>query len=534
MPQPIVAEIKNNIQSQDATKARIVLDHLKHEQPSVRSLVLQAFLQASPEFAVPLLAMFMHEYPDLAAELPCAREILALKILENPQLVAQALDNPQVPYRSIYLLMAGELKLEAIVPELLEAFLAASDVQEIKHYIHVLGEIGDPQATNALSDFLYSGNRTLIIAAIKALGKLSTPTAMMRLAERMGTDNQLDLLILDVFAQVQDTIALAKLNEAMGSHYAHLRTYAKKTLVNIGAKVVPLLTENLRFGDPDLQIHTLNVLGDIGDPAAINPIRKLLHDYPQNANVRFAAYEALGLLPLDKGAYILTQGLSDPIEHVTLAAAQAINGHFTEIMSAGIQNLASDPQDAQRILKIAINAQAEKIFLTLIADEHRQKTAMAYLAQAHRDIREFFYTALKEHGYTQLAATLLDTQSQSKSLKRICAVDDSRMILNIYKATLHELGFEPVLFEFPVSAWEWLQTEQPDLVLTDLNMPEMTGIELSQKIRSKFKQKDLPVVMVTTQNEVQDQRAALEAGVNEVIHKPFTAQSLLQVIQKYI
>jgi len=209
-------------------------------------------------------------------------------------------------------------------------------VDEINQLIEALGEIGDPQATNTISDFLYSGNRTLIISATRALGKLGTPTAMLRLAERMGTDNQLDLLILDIFAKVQDTISLEKLNEAMRSHYAHLRTYAKKTLVGIGPKAVPILTENLLFDDPDLRVHTLNVLGDIGDPAAISPIRKLLHNQPANANVRFAAYEALGLLPLDRGAYVLTQGLNDPVDHVCIAAAKAIDRNFNEIMAAGI------------------------------------------------------------------------------------------------------------------------------------------------------------------------------------------------------
>ena len=534
MAQPILTEIKNNIVQKDSTKARLVLAHLEHEPRDVQIQVLQAFLEAPPDFAVPLLTMFMDEFKDLCATLPWAREVLAVKILAAPHLVGQALRDPQVKHRSIYIAMAGDLKLEAIVPDLIKALLAASDLDEIKQYIDVLGDIGDPLATNTLSDFLYSGNRTLIIAAIKALGKLGTPTAMTRLSERMGTDNQLDLLILDIFAKVQDSIALAKLNEAMGSHYAHLRTYAKKTMVDIGAKIVPLLTENLRFDDPDLQIHTLNVLGEIKDPAAVGPVRKLLHDQPKNANVRFAAYEALGLLPLDKGAYVLTQGLSDPVEHVTIAAAKAIDRNFNEIMAAGIKNLASDPQDAQRILKIVINAQAEKIFLTLMEKEQLQDSALTYLAKAHQDIQDFFCRALKKHGLTELALRLQDPQAKSGPRQRVCAVDDSRMILSIYKSTLHELGFESILFEFPASAWEWLQTDQPDIVLTDLNMPEMTGIELCRQIRSKFAKDQLPVIMITTQNEINDHRAALEAGVNEIMHKPFTASSLAEVLKKYL
>lgn len=531
----LIVEIKDNIAKKDVIKARLVLAYLENVDKITRQQVLAQFRSADPDFAVPILAQYMTEHHDQAMSLPLLRELLAIKILTQPALVAKALRQPETPHRDIYISMAAELRLEAVVEDVIAALLAASDVDEINQLIAVLGEIADPQATNTLSDFLYSGNRTLIIAATKALGKIGTPTAMLRLAERMGTDNQLDLLILDIFAKVQDSISLEKLNEAMRSHYAHLRTYAKKTLVGIGAKTVPILTENLRFDDPDLQIHTLNVLGDIGDPAAIGPIRKLLHNQPKNANVRFAAYEALGLLPLDKGAYILTQGLSDPVEHVCIAAAKAVDRNFNPIMAAGIKNLAGErDEDALRILKIAISAQATQIFLSLISEEQHQEPAISALTKAHQDVRDFFYSVLKDKGYSELALRLLTPESKSVARKRVCAVDDSRMILNIYKGTLHELGYEPVLFEFPASALEWMQTNTPDIVLTDLNMPDINGIDLCLAVRQTFSKAQLPVIMITTQNEATDNKAAFEAGINEILHKPFTAESLKTVLDKYI
>ena len=536
----ILAEIKDNIAKKDAIKARLVLDYLPQASVPARIQAIAAFHAAPADFAVPLLARYMTEHPDCAETLAQAREVLAVKILAMPALVSQALHNANTPFRGIYIAMAGELKLEAIVPDLIEAILATTDVEEIRQLIDVLGEIGDPEATNTLSDFLYSGNRTLTIAAIRALGKMGTPTAMLRLAERMGSDNQLDALILNIFSQVQDAVALDKLNESMRSHYAHLRTHAKKVLVNIGAKAVPVLTQNLLFDDPDLQIHTLNVLGDIGDAAAIGPIRKLLHTQPRNANVRFAAYEALGLLPLEKGAYVLTQGLSDPVEHVCIAAAKAIDANFNEILAGGIKNLAHErDEDAHRIIKTVINAQAKHIFMSLVFDPPYQDIALLYLDKAHQDIRDFFYAALKEKGHTELALRLLAPQekaAQETKLQRrkICAVDDSRMILNIYKSTLHELGYEPVLFEFPASALEWLHTEKPEIVLTDLNMPDITGIELTRGIRKRYSKEQLPVIMITTQNEKNDNQAAFEAGVTDIMHKPFTADTLRVMINKHI
>jgi CheY-like chemotaxis protein len=108
------------------------------------------------------------------------------------------------------------------------------------------------------------------------------------------------------------------------------------------------------------------------------------------------------------------------------------------------------------------------------------------------------------------------------------------MILNIYKATLHELGFDPVLFEFPASAIEWLQNEKPAMVLTDLNMPDITGVQLTEQVRKKYSPGQLPIIMVTTQNEAQDNEAAVRAGINKIINKPFNAKSLKSAMDEFL
>jgi CheY-like chemotaxis protein len=275
-------------------------------------------------------------------------------------------------------------------------------------------------------------------------------------------------------------------------------------LTNIGPKAVPYLIENLQQEDSDFLVHTLNVLGDIGDESAITPIRKLLSNEPKSANVRFAAYEALALLPLKKGAYTLTAGLTDREDHVCVAAARAIDQNYSDILVAGIRNLLRGQEDeARHIAKIIVNAQVDKIFMSLADDEVFQDLALIYLPHAHKDTREHYHKLLLDSGKKDFARKIIGKEDQEVRLK-IVAVDDSRMILNIYKATLYELGYEPVLFEFPASAIEWLQNEKPAMVLTDLNMPDITGIQLAQKIREKYASESLPIIMVTTQNESQD------------------------------
>ena len=72
------------------------------------------------------------------------------------------------------------------------------------------------------------------------------------------------------------------------------------------------------------------------------------------------------------------------------------------------------------------------------------------------------------------------------------------------------------------------------MVLTDLNMPEISGIELTKRIRTIYSGETLPVIMVTTQSDVQDHEAAAAAGVNALLLKPFNAESLRAAMGKFI
>lgn len=531
----MIEEIQANIRTGDMLKARLVLDHLGAIDKKNQNRLLYELSRGDMTFTVPLLNYLMTAHQDLAAGLPIIRETLISHLIAYPEILIRCLTDPSITDKKMMIEIAGELKLEEATPGLIALLAETGDTATIKLIIETLGLIADPESVNTLTDYLYAADRELIMAAIRALGQVGTSTAMHRLAERMGTDNELDLIILGIFAEVQDQISLEKLNDTLRSHYAHMRIYAKDELVRIGVKAVPVLIENLKETDSDLLVHTLNVLGEIGDESAIMPIRTLLNTVPRNPNVRFAAYEALALLPLRKGAYTLAAGLTDSEDHVCTAAARAIDRNFNEILAAGIKNMIRPQSDESRhIVKIIVNAQVDNIFLSLVNEDSFRELALIYLPHAHRDIKNHYIALLRQEGLDDFAGRIVGDEREGGARVKICAVDDSRMILNIYKATLHELGFDPVLFEFPAGALEWLAREKPALVLTDLNMPEMSGIDLTKKIRALYPAESLPVIMVTTQSDVQDHEAATEAGVNDILIKPFNAESLRRAMGKFI
>ena len=531
-PQHMIEELQDNIKTGDALKAQLVLAHLAEVEPKTRNRLVYLLSRANADFSVPLLMYILSQQGAVAEQMPIIRDTLLSILLAYPEKLVPFLGSARIPDKTELIKVVGELRFTEATPMLLELLGECDDEPQILLIIENLGLIGDPLAINTLTDYLYAANRELIVAAVQSLGQMGTPTAMHRLAERMGTDNDLDYLILSIFAEVQDSVSLDKLNTTIRSHYAHMRTFAKSELVKIGPKAVPVLIENLLHDDTDFLIHTLNVLGDIGDESAVQPVRKLLTNEPKNANVRFAAYEALALLPLKKGAYTLTAGLTDVEDHVCVAAARAIDKNFSKILGAGIKNLLRGPDnEARHIAKIIVNAQVDNIFVYLADDELFEELALIYLPHTHKDIRNHYINLLQQAEKIDFARKIIGEEEQAQRPK-IVAVDDSRMILNIYKATLHELGYDPVLFEFPASALAWLQTEKPLMVLTDLNMPDITGIQLTEGIRQKYSAAVLPVIMVTTQNESQDNAAAYAAGVNDIVHKPFTAKSLGAAMEK--
>ena len=522
----MLEELQADIQTGDALKAQLVLAHLGSVDERSQKKLLYILSKADPDFAICQLLHLFTFSPELAAQLPIIRETLLSVLLAYPRKVIEYLDKESPIAEKLPLIhVAGELRMEEASDILHKLSTEIQNEEVIAAIIESLGLIGDPESVSTLGDFLYSADRELIIAAVQAMRQMGTSSAMHRLAERMGTDNELDYMILGIFAEVQDSISLERLNETIMSHYVHMRTFAKAELVKIGAKAVPFLIENLKSSDADFLIHTLNVLGDIGDESAVVPIRNLLGSEPPSANVRFAAYEALAMLPLRKGAYTLTAGLTDPEEHVCIAAARAIDRNFSDLLGAGLKNILQGPEDeAKHICRIIINSQSDNIFACLVDEDSFVKYGSEYMPKAHPDLRGHFSDFLKLLGKED---SLLNVVLQEASVRpKVVAVDDSRMILNIYKATLHELGYEPVLFEFPASALEWLRKEKPLAVLTDLNMPKITGVQLTQSIREIYGPRILPILMVTTQNESNDNSAAFAAGVTSILSKPFTGKTL--------
>ncbi|MBZ5725794.1 MAG: response regulator [Acidobacteriia bacterium] len=111
-------------------------------------------------------------------------------------------------------------------------------------------------------------------------------------------------------------------------------------------------------------------------------------------------------------------------------------------------------------------------------------------------------------------------------------VDDSRAVRMILSRTLRELGYQVGEAGNGREALEAIGQFAPvDLVMADWNMPEMDGLELLKRIRESPAYRAIPVIMVTTENETDQMSAALAAGANEYVMKPFTKEILIDKLR---
>ena len=115
---------------------------------------------------------------------------------------------------------------------------------------------------------------------------------------------------------------------------------------------------------------------------------------------------------------------------------------------------------------------------------------------------------------------------------RVLVVDDSRAIRRIIGDIMRELGFEVIEAGNGLEALAQLDEHGlPDIVLVDWNMPEMNGLEFIKQVRANPAYFDLPLMMVTTETEMERMATAFVAGVNEYVMKPFDKQTLLEELQ---
>lgn len=119
-------------------------------------------------------------------------------------------------------------------------------------------------------------------------------------------------------------------------------------------------------------------------------------------------------------------------------------------------------------------------------------------------------------------------------MSTVLVVDDSQTVRHMLSALLKQDGLTVIEASNGLEAKEKIQLQAPDLVITDLIMPEMNGYELCRWIKRDLSGKNIPVLICTTKNQEFDRHWGMKQGADAYITKPFQPGEMLQTVKQLL
>ncbi len=118
--------------------------------------------------------------------------------------------------------------------------------------------------------------------------------------------------------------------------------------------------------------------------------------------------------------------------------------------------------------------------------------------------------------------------------KKILLVDDSNTVLMMERMILGRCGYDLITAADGVEALAKAQNDGPDLILMDVVMPRMGGLEAVQKLHEDRSTATIPVIMVTTRSEIENVEAAFQNGCAEYVTKPINGLELVTKVRSFL
>lgn len=539
------------LKEDDIVKAKALLQFASDSNinPDVQKKALAELAKGPEKIVFPLLEYLTKidiSNPEIQESL---YELILDKAYGNTDLVIQYITQNEKKARLLFLKAAGELLLIDTAPTLQQIIDNDQDKDIIIAAISSLGNLRLTKYLPVFAKMKTNPEIEIIHSAIFAISEMGGNEAVDQLIEFIGDNEETDKLAVEALAEIQDLYALDKLTSLLSSKVTIVRDTAIDHLMHLGSKATPILTRAFKNAESDYLIHLVTTLGYIGDPAAVPPILDIINTQPKDANIRQAAYEAMERIPSPKTAISLVQGLQDPVESVRMSAARAIDKNLSKALVAGLKNVVRvGSQDSKNAVAALIDSEASNIFNFLVEEESFIEIARVHVTdKADSGTRNTFLKLMNSIGQKDFTKSIAHkVTEESKPLEngpQIFVIDDSKMMLKLYKNKLTALGYKPLTFDRPEDAIPAILKEKPDLVITDLNMPNISGLELTREVRKKYTRQNMPILMITTQSDFVEEKGGdfrvndsvlTKSGINKVLHKPFTDEDFHKAIASFL
>ncbi len=539
------------LKEEDIVKAKALLQFASdsNASPDVQKKALIELAKGTEKVVFPLLEYLTKmeiSDPEIQGGI---YDLILDKAYGNTDLVIDYITQNEKLTRLMFIKAAGDLLLTDAAPALTRVIQKEQDLEILDSAIQALGAFRLSNCIETVSPLSCHQDLTVRKSAIWAIAESGGKKAADTLLGFLGDDEHTNKFAVEALADMQDIYALEKLTTLLGSPTTIVRDTAIDQLMKLGNKATPLLTQAFQNAEADYLVHLITTLGYIGDPGAISAIFDIVNSQPKDANIRQAAYEAMERIPSPKTAISLAQGLQDPVEAVRMSAARAIDKNLSKPLVAGLKNIIREESDgALMAVSALIDTEAGNIFNFLMEEDSFKTLARKHMVEkASPATRKTFLKNMITSGAKEFATGIAKEISRNgkeeTSETNIIVVDDSKMMLKLYQNKLSSLGFAPQTFHRPEDAIPAILSKKPDLVITDLNMPNISGLELTREIRKKFTRQDLPILMITTQSDFVEEESGdrdvndtilTKSGINTILHKPFSDEDFKKSVFKFL
>ena len=119
-------------------------------------------------------------------------------------------------------------------------------------------------------------------------------------------------------------------------------------------------------------------------------------------------------------------------------------------------------------------------------------------------------------------------------LKKILVADDSEFVLTVLVNTLETENYLTIVARDGLSALKIAVQEKPDLIITDVVMPKLDGMSLVKKLKSELSTRLIPIIILTTADEIESEVVGFDAGADDYLTKPFDSKRLLARVNRLL
>ncbi len=516
----------------------------EHDFPAQVDLLTRIQREKLAEAIPELFDLYVKPLKDAMVDHLVAITLLGLMADEEPQTLKRLI-NGNIREKMLCVIIAGNNRFRSVVP-ILENMIGKEEFQELQaECFFALGKIKSPQSLRLFRRHIHHPDEVTASLAIQMIGKYRDEASIENLlafledTEKIREYETCSLktgMAVEALAAMKSRKALKGLVAHIHHRNATIRRIIHDALVRTGPNAVPMLADVFDTGRAEEKVLAANILGLIGGkPAGEIMIRALDEGGANHPNVRFAIYEAFGRIPFLKGLTCLTDALQEEDDLILMAVLTSLEAQISTGVVASLRAiLARADLHGDKLIRTLVAVKAVRLYEHLYSDPVIAGRMTAQILETNDPaVRAAFRKILSAMPGERAASDLrmISSLCASPDERKVLVIDDSKAMLSFYQSVVLDMGLNILTAANGREALNLMEEEKSfALIITDMNMPVMDGLELTRKIREQANRSVVPILMATTESEQSQRDMAHSAGVSAFITKPFTAAVLKEKV----